>query len=294
MPVTGPCFVIGYHAHTYDAFMANLWMHDEPTAGIITEEYFRGGLVTWALRNVGSVKTRKYQPQSTPVRQILRLIKDNRMFVIMPEGERNWDGITRPTVASTGKLFRRLGVPVHPFIVHNGYKAWPRWAHWPRRIQVTVEFKQPFIFEPGMTDEEVARRVDEAVLWTPDQDMPEYPATATNGFRPADGITKLIFRCPDCADDQQLRTSRGRYLHCDSCGTSWKVGGDSYLTNIATGDSISSTAAYHKICAMPRKLRKWEQFGEAYLLARDLPVYFEEEFPAQKKLGRFDCLLRAD
>ncbi|MCH7529081.1 MAG: 1-acyl-sn-glycerol-3-phosphate acyltransferase, partial [Candidatus Marinimicrobia bacterium] len=64
MPAGGPCFIITNHCQVYDAFMVNLEFYDEPTAGLLTEEYFRGGLVTWMLRGIGVAATRKYQPQS--------------------------------------------------------------------------------------------------------------------------------------------------------------------------------------------------------------------------------------
>ncbi|MCH8024309.1 MAG: 1-acyl-sn-glycerol-3-phosphate acyltransferase, partial [Candidatus Marinimicrobia bacterium] len=294
MPAGGPCFIITNHCQVYDAFMVNLEFYDEPTAGLLTEEYFRGGLVTWMLRGIGVVATRKFQPQSTPVREIMRLVRDNRMVVIMPEGGCNWDGVTLPTIASTGKLFRRLGLPVHPVILHNNYLSWPRWAYWPRRIRVTIEFKPPLFFTPEMTDDEVARMVDDAILWSPDQGLAQFPIKVRRGFRPATGITKLIFRCPTCGDDGSLREKRGRYLLCDACGSGWKVGGDSYLTNMDSGERRSSTAYFHKICALPRDLRDYGAHGPAYLRALDLPVYRETDSLQQTLLGKYHCLLRED
>ena len=294
MPAGGPCFIITNHCQVYDAFMVNLEFYDEPTSGLLTEEYFRGGLVTWMLRGIGVAATRKFQPQSTPVRDVMRMIRDNRMVVIMPEGGCNWDGVTLPTIASTGKLFRRLGLPVHPVILHNNYLSWPRWAYWPRRIPVTIEFKPPLFFTPEMTDDEVARMVDDAILWSPDQGLAQFPIEVRRGFRPASGITKLIFRCPTCGDDGSLIEKRGRYLLCDACGSGWKVGGDSYLTNMDSGERRSSTAYFHKICALPRDLRDYGAHGPAYLRALDLPVYREIDSLHQTLLGKYHCLLRED
>ncbi len=294
IPAGGPCFIITNHCQVYDAFMVNLEFYDEPTAGLLTEEYFRGGLVPWMRRGIGVAATRKFQPQSTPGREILRLIRDNRMVVIMPEGGCNWDGVTLPTIASTGKLFRRLGLPVHPVILHNNYLSWPRWAYWPRRIRVTIEFKPPLFFTPEMTVDEVARMVDDAILWSPDQGLAQFPIKVRRGFRPAAGITKLIFRCPTCGDDGSLREKRGRYLLCDACGSGWKVGGDSFLTNMDSGERRSSTAYFHKICALPRDLRDYGAHGPAYLRALDLPVYRETDSLHQTLLGKYHCLLRED
>ncbi|MFB0515152.1 MAG: lysophospholipid acyltransferase family protein, partial [Candidatus Neomarinimicrobiota bacterium] len=194
LPVAGPCFIIANHSNLYDGFIINVFLF-EPTASVMVEEYFRGGFLAWVFKKIGLVPTRKFQPQATPVRELMRFIKDNRMIIIMPEGERNWDGVTRPTVAATGKLFRRLGLPVYPVIMHNGYLAWPGWARWPRRFKIVVDFRPPLQFTPDMTDEQVAEMVDSAVQWDPQRDMARYSDRVPNGFRPADGITSLIFRC---------------------------------------------------------------------------------------------------
>ncbi|KKL95441.1 hypothetical protein LCGC14_1854530, partial [marine sediment metagenome] len=59
------------------------------------------------------------------------------------------------------------------------------------------------------------------------------------------------FRCPTCGDDSSLREKRGHYLLCDACGSRWRVGGDSFLTNMDSGERRSSTAYFHQICALP-------------------------------------------
>lgn len=290
MPTDGPCFLLSNHANTYDGFLINLEIYSSPTATLLTEEYFRGGLVTFLFKSIGAVPTKKFLPQVTPVREIIRYIRDRRMFIIMPEGERNWDGITRPTVISTGKLYRKLGVPVHPVIIHNGYLSWPRWAPWPRRIATLIEFKPPLEIHKDMTDEEVARLVDQSIRWHPEMDENLLPPASYRAFRPADGINKLIYRCPACTEEGGLRVRRGRFLICRQCDSRWEVGGDSYLTNTATGERASSTAVFQKINEFKRERKDFDSFGFGLTMQKSLPVYFEAEFPDQVLLGKFHCV----
>ncbi|UCH10493.1 MAG: 1-acyl-sn-glycerol-3-phosphate acyltransferase, partial [Fidelibacterota bacterium] len=142
-PTKGPGFIISNHCGMYDSFLISWLIKHEATAGIMTDEFLRGGFMAYLFKQLGVVATRKFQTQTTPVRDLIRLVRDNRLIVLMPEGEANWDGGTLPTVASTGKLFRAMKVPVYPVILHNGYLAYPRWANWPRSAKVYVEFKPP-------------------------------------------------------------------------------------------------------------------------------------------------------
>ncbi|MFB0516999.1 MAG: lysophospholipid acyltransferase family protein, partial [Candidatus Neomarinimicrobiota bacterium] len=244
LPASGPCFIIANHSGTYDSFLINYFIKREPLSGIVTDEFLRQGFMAYLLKQLGVVATRKFQPQTTPVREVMRLVKDKRMIVVMPEGESNWDGITLPTVASTGKLFRVMKVPVHPVIIHNGYLALPRWASWPRTVKVYVEFRPPLSFTPEMTDTEVAQAVDCAIRWDPATDNPGYRPQRVLSFRPAQKITRLIFRCPNCGASDGLEEIRWRYLACQRCGEKWRVKGDATLVNTRTGEHRNSTEVF--------------------------------------------------
>ncbi|MFB0516314.1 MAG: hypothetical protein ACETWG_06900, partial [Candidatus Neomarinimicrobiota bacterium] len=220
--------------------------------------------------------------------------KDKRMIVVMPEGESNWDGITLPTVASTGKLFRVMKVPVHPVIIHNGYLALPRWASYPRTAKVYVEFRQPLSFTPEMTDTEVAEAVDCAIRWDPALESPHNLPRRVVSFRPAQKITRLIFRCPNCGESDGLEEIRWRYLACQRCSEKWRVKGNATLVNTRTGERRNSTEVFREICQMPRPVLDFGDQGKGLIRTPNIPVYKETEYPQYELLGRFDCLLRED
>ncbi|UCD36884.1 MAG: 1-acyl-sn-glycerol-3-phosphate acyltransferase [Fidelibacterota bacterium] len=294
MPSSGPCFIIANHCGTYDSFFINYFIKREAVAGIMTDEFLREGFMAYLFKQLGVVATRKFQTQTTPVRDLIRLVRDKRMIVLMPEGESNWDGATLPTVASTGKLFRAMKVPVHPVIIHNGYLAYPRWANWPRTAKIHVEFLPPFTCTPDMTDEEVATRVDEAIRWDAVFDDEPFRPRWVASFRPAKRITRLIFRCPNCGAAEGLEEIRGRFLNCRSCGERWRVRGDATLTNTRTGERRTATEIFRQICEMARPLLDFGEQGKGLIHTADIPVYKEVEYPHQELLGRFDCILRED
>ena len=294
MPTQGPCFLIANHSGMYDMFFMNYPIRHEALAGIMTDEYLRSGILPWFFRRLGTVATRKFQPQSTPVRQLLRLIHDQRMIVLMPEGESNWDGVTLPTVASTGKLFRSTQVPVYPITLHNGYQAFPRWARWPRPVKVTIEFHPPLHFTPEMSDDEVAERVDRAVHWHPLWEPEALRWTGRWSPRTASGISRLLFRCPSCGKSGNLQELRGKYLRCGDCSRRWRVTADGWLTDTATGERQFSTTLFQTICKMPRETLDFGPQGEGLIRTLNLPVYRETTYPGYESLGRRDCILRED
>jgi 1-acyl-sn-glycerol-3-phosphate acyltransferase len=266
MPPKGPCFIISNHSGMYDSFILNYLVKHEAFAGIMTDEFLREGFLPFLFKRLGVVATRKFQPQTTPVRDLIRLVRDNRMIVLMPEGESNWDGATLPSVASTGKLFKAMKVPVYPAIIHNGYLAFPRWANWPRAVKIYVEFKPPLDFTTEMTDEQAAEMVDAAIRYDPLVD-PQFAPKKIISFRPASRIIRLIFRCPQC---------------------------DSTLTNLRTRERLPASEIFRQICRMPRPVHDFGAQGKGLIRTPDIPVSRETEYPNYELLGRFECILRQD
>ncbi|UCH09317.1 MAG: hypothetical protein JSU61_08735, partial [Fidelibacterota bacterium] len=168
------------------------------------------------------------------------------------------------------------------------------WAYWPRTFKIYIEFRPPLHFTPDMSDEEVALLVDESIRWNMDWDLADYKGRIPRGIRPASGINNLIFRCPDCGEEEGLQVIRGRYLDCNLCKSRWRVGGDSSLTNERTGERRTSTEAFRHILTFPREQRDFGPQGKGYIRALDVPVYLEVDFPKQDLLGNYDIIMRED
>jgi hypothetical protein len=154
-----------------------------------------------------------------------------------------------------------------------------------------LEFRPPLQFTPEMTDDEIAEMVDASIRWSPEKDLGTYFNRVPRGIRPAVGINNFIFRCPHCREEG-LEVIRGRYLVCDSCESRWRVGGDSYLTDVRTGERRSSTEVFRHICQFPREIRDLDPLGAGYTHAAGVTVSREVEFPIQDELGQYDAVLR--
>ena len=140
----GPCFLYGNHSNNLDAFVFNVFRpFGGVSSGVLTAEYMRGGIVTWALKGVGLLATRKRVPEPHLIPRIMRLLDAGRMVFIYPEGGRRWDGRPAPWIEATAKLFARVGVPVYPIVTHGSYVGWPRWATYPRPAHLRVEVCPP-------------------------------------------------------------------------------------------------------------------------------------------------------
>ena len=210
MPLTGPCFIFGNHSNYFDPFFINLDMTTEPTAGVMTRDQFHRTIPRIFMDSIGIVPTSKYVPEPHVIRDVLRMIDRKRMIVIFPEGGRRWDGRPKTLIEATLKLFWRMDIPVHPVQMHGSYLAWPRWARWPRNSSVEVRWMKPLRpsdYPDFNTFSDACRECIDFTEYTP-------PAGSwpTAAWKPAAGLERLIYRCPETGESACMHTHDGQRL----------------------------------------------------------------------------------
>lgn len=195
MPVTGPCFIFANHSSNFDPFLINYEMTGEPTTGVMTRYQFFKTLPRLFMSSAGVIPTSKYVPEPEVIRSVMKMLERNRMILIFPEGGRRWDGRPKPLIEATIKLFRKMNVPVHPVQIHGSYLSWPRWADHPRRNRMDIRWLPPL--HPGHFDDydSFSRACHNAIAI--DENDPPEPVLPYAARKPAAGIQRILYRCPE-------------------------------------------------------------------------------------------------
>lgn len=195
MPLTGPCFIYGNHSNYFDPFMLNMKLQNEPTAGVMTRDQFHKTIPRLFMDSIGIVPTSKYVPEPGVIRQVLKMIDQQRMIVIFPEGGRRWDGRPKPLIEATLKLFWKMGIPIHPVRIHGSYLSWPRWARVPRQSSVDVHWLNPLHASDFPDFETFSETCKQAIRFN-EYDAPS-SVIPTRGWSLSSGIERLLYRCPE-------------------------------------------------------------------------------------------------
>lgn len=277
MPTTGPCFLFGNHSNNFDPFIVNHMMTEEPTAGVMTSEYFRKATSRLFMGSLGIVPTVKYVPDPQVVRHLVRLVQQKRMIVIYPEGGRRWDGQPKPVVESTLKVFHKFDLPVHGIRIHGNYLNWPRWADNPRRNTCLLEFVKP-MKGSDFPSFEAFRDACMHVLDINDYNPPAecFPQKAN---KPAKGIHKLLYRCPVTGVSQALNTPDGTTVASSLADWSYTMTPASRLRD-GEGQDHSLIEAYQKMSALPMLADE-----DGLLLDQPADLFREYTYPDLQKLG---------
>jgi len=278
LPQTGPCFIYGNHANYFDPFMINVGMEKEPTAGVMTRDQFHKPIPRIFMDSIGIVPTSKYVPEPGIIRSVMKMIDQNRMIVIFPEGGRRWDGKPKPLIETTLKLFWKMGIPVHPVQIHGSYLGWPRWADHYRKCSTELRFMNPLHAADFDSYEVFARRCKELIHF--DEYNPPEEARPQKAKKPAAGVERFLYRCPDTGKSGAVFTPDGEHVYCRSSAMNYRMDASSRMID-HHGESHSLIEMYNRIKEMPMEFLEGD-----VLLRKNGGDLFRIEHDRRVRLGR--------
>lgn len=287
MPLTGPCFIYANHSNYFDPFVINVGMTQEPTAGVMTRDQFHKTLPRIFMDSIGIVPTSKYVPEPGIVRSVIRMIEQKRMIVIFPEGGRRWDGRPKSPIETTMKLFWKMKIPIHPIQLHGSYLAWPRWADRLRRGSMEMRFLPPLMASDFNDYETFSRHCREQIHF--DEYHPPEGAVPTSCGKPAAGIHRLLYRCPDTGVNGAVFSPDGKHVASKASRFYYKMDAASRLTD-REGAKHSLIDFFDAINAMPMEFSK----DDLLLEKKGSQLFLVDDNHQLVKLKRGHVRLKAD
>jgi 1-acyl-sn-glycerol-3-phosphate acyltransferase len=171
---------------------------------------------------VGAYGRRKGAYDLAALRKTFEISRAGDAIGLFPEGDRSWDGSSSPVRPGAGKLVRRLGVPLVLARQRGNYLARPRWASRPRRGPWSVEFAVFGADELGRMTDDLAEAVIAAEIAKDEIKDSLREGREFEGARCAEGVERLLWRCPVCGKADELRGA-GNLIACRACASRWRL-----------------------------------------------------------------------
>ncbi|MDO4573533.1 MAG: hypothetical protein Q4C13_09195, partial [Clostridia bacterium] len=149
-----------------------------------------------------------------------RHLKDGHSVCLYPEGNRSWDGVTRPITPATGKMAKISGAKLVTYRSEGVYFSNPRWSGGSIRRGRT-RGGVAGVYTPEYLSSLTAAQVQEIIerdLYENAYERQRAQPVKFRGRRLAEHLETLLFICPHCRAQDKLR-SEGDYFICDGCGT---------------------------------------------------------------------------
>jgi len=147
LPQKGPLVITPNHASLLDPPALAAAFSEQQL-----EQTYWGGWTDMMFRNMlmrvlsRALRVLPIDPAKSPFSNLAvgaTILKQGRMLVWFPEGERSDDGTLQSFRSGIGHLLEAQRVPVVPAWISGTYTAWPRHTRWPGRGQITVRFGKP-------------------------------------------------------------------------------------------------------------------------------------------------------
>jgi len=293
VPREGSFFLVGNHSHKLDPFFIGALIR-RPIFQMASNEYFRIPLMRRFMWAMGAFPRKKGVPDPRALKHAYRITRNGHPLAVYPEGGRNWDGQTLPILKSTARLVKFLNLPVVAARSECNYLAWPRWANKLRKCPITIHYSKPVRFDRETPDEEINNWIQKAI----DQNDNYTEIAKIRGKRPAEGLTRLLWRCPACRTLEGLAEKDGTILSCASCGSEWEVNIHCRMRKRGT-DTWKSIKEYADLMFREDEIvpldhasdDHLEDGEQVFLRSGEITLYHEPRYPKLKKIGRGTLLL---
>jgi len=227
----GPFLVLANHNADLDPLFVS-YSFPEPLYYVGSEHIMRSGWISDFLRRATVIITRQKSGNAAgTVREIIRHLQDGHDVALFPEGNRTWDGVTRPIPPATGKMARLSGAKLITYRVEGGYLSNPRWSGGSMRRGKThgsvVGVYEPDYLKtlsPKQILDIIENDLRENAYERQRSEMIKY-----RGRNLAEHLETLLFMCPHCRAENRMR-SRGNFFICDECGTSLRYTPEGFFT----------------------------------------------------------------
>ena len=215
----GPLIILPNHNADLDPLLVS-YAFPEPVYFVASEHIMRGkagNFLRWA---TDIIPRQKGGNASGTVRNILRHLGNGHNVCLFPEGNRSWDGETRPITPATGKMVRMSGAKLVTYRTEGIYFSSPRWSGCSLR-RGKARGKIVGVYEPEYLKSITASAVQELI----ERDLYESAYTRQRkkpvkfkGRHLAEHLETFLFMCPHCHAEGKMR-SEGNYFICEECGT---------------------------------------------------------------------------
>jgi len=228
-PPKGPFLVVSNHGSFMDFLVVMLSLYPRRFNAVTAQKFFLYKPLHKLLPMMGCIPKNLFDPDIRSIIGIKNVLKHGGKILLFPEGRCECDGVYAGFHKSTGKLIKKLGVPVVSTSIDGAYKCMPFWRDGFRtgrvRIIISDLFSPEYLQEHSIDDINTAldRRLSRI-----DEPPPKKPFRTRSRKRLAEGLQYIIYWCPKCGQEFTTETT-GCVIRCSACNNAAELDCDMKL-----------------------------------------------------------------
>ncbi len=215
----GAMLIVANHLSAFDFVYFSRSMKGANLNYVVAENMmYSTPIFATLITNFHAITKKQYTADVQCIKLIKRYLDAGISVLICPEGKVSADGTTGTIPSSISKLITWLQYPVGYLKLEGSSIARPKWASNIRKGKVNVNCDMLFSVQDlkEMSKEEVLDRLQSALSHN------EHKWQIENGIkfegeRYAEGLHKLLYRCPKCGEECKM-SSYDDHILCNACG----------------------------------------------------------------------------
>ncbi|MDR1692333.1 MAG: 1-acyl-sn-glycerol-3-phosphate acyltransferase [Oscillospiraceae bacterium] len=261
-PPKGPFVVLSNHASFMDFLVVMLALCPRRLNAVAARKFFCYSPLHLLLPFMGCIPKSLFDPDPRTILEILSVVKRGGRLLIFPEGRSSTEGVYCGIHKSTGKLIKKLAIPVVSCRIEGTYNAMPFWRKGFRagRVRLTIENLLTAAECAEMPADRINGRIDARLGGEKSAKVHEKPLKVFHTRNLAEGLQNILYYCPACGREFTTEAS-GSTIRCAACGAEATLDGLGALTSGPAG-------------ALPKTIPLWvrEQARHEAEVLRTAPI----------------------
>jgi len=252
---SGPFVVLCNHASFMDFVTVMLALYPHRLNAVVAQKYFFYKPLDRFLPFVGCIPKTLFAPDPKSIMNIMSVTNRGGKLLLFPEGRCTTGGGYMGMHKATGKLIKKLGVPVVACHIEGAYASMPFWRKgikWGRQkaTLTTLLTKED---TQSLSVDEINFRIDSRLSGADTASAP-MPLRVLREKNLLEGLENILYYCPKCEQEFALET-KGNTIRCTACGNSATMDRHSRLTPAAGSVAPETVHTWHKKQALYEKRR---------------------------------------
>ena len=217
-PPDGPFLVVSNHVSFMDFLLVMLTFYPRRLNAVAAQKFYYYRPLNKLLPMMGCIPKNLFDPDVRSIIGIKAVLKRGGRILLFPEGRCTAGGAYMGVHKSTGKLVKKLGVPVISCHIEGAYTCMPFWRKGIRLGRERITLAGLFSAEDtkALSIDDLNAIIDSRLggFETP---APVKPFRTFKHRRLAEGLHNLLYWCPGCGRELTLVTENCN-IRCTACG----------------------------------------------------------------------------
>lgn len=236
-----PYIIVGNHHSLYDYVYMIRAFYPRRINFIIARKLSLASKYNFFLHFAHVIPKSLFQPDIQTIRESFDILQGRKgILALYPEGQIVINGISKDMPENSGKLIKKMKLPVLAVRTLGGYHIDSTWRKHFKRGIIDVEISVALTSEQmqNMTAEEIDDVIAKTIFVDNFAEQ-EKSGNLYKGFSRAEGLENILYKCPECQSEFTLKTKK-HDIFCTKCNLKAEYTESAHL------DWISSTKNHFK------------------------------------------------